>query len=67
MTARRATNPDGQMAAAFLAGLRDRVARDPAGKITLPTGADVDVADVAQVLRGIDRARGEDRHREGGR
>ena len=58
MTARRTTtNPESPMAAAFLQGLRKRVQRDHAGKITLPTGADIDIAEIAQVLDALDRAR----------
>ncbi len=41
---------------AFIAALRDRVARDPSGTITLPVGR-VDVAEVARVLVALDRAR----------
>jgi hypothetical protein len=42
------------MAGALLKALRDRVDREPRGRIVLPTGTHA-VADVAKVLRAIDR------------
>ena len=44
------------MRAAFIEALAQRVARDPRGKITLPTGP-AKAADVARVLTALDRAR----------
>jgi hypothetical protein len=44
------------MAGAFLLALHDRVDRDHAGEIVLPTGVTGAVA-VAQVLKALDRAR----------
>jgi hypothetical protein len=57
MTGRRTPHPEeSAMAGAFLRGLRDRVERDPHGKIVLPTGR-VDAVDVGRVLAALDRAR----------
>jgi hypothetical protein len=67
MTVHRATNPHkSAMCSAFLEALERRVTRDPNGRIVLPTGI-ADAVEIAQVLRGINRVRREDRRREGGR
>jgi hypothetical protein len=44
------------MADAFLQGLRERVERNPAGQVVLPTGI-VDVGELVRVLQAVDRAR----------
>jgi hypothetical protein len=44
------------MREALLAGLRRRVARDPAGRVVLPVGH-VEATEAARVVRALDRAR----------
>jgi hypothetical protein len=44
------------MQAAFLHALAERVATNPSGQVTLPTGT-ANAGEVAKVLRALDRAR----------
>ena len=52
----RRSSDGGSLRDAFLGALTRRVARDPTGRVILPVGP-VDVTELAQVLRAIDRAR----------
>jgi hypothetical protein len=55
--ARANSRPAGSgMQAAFLQAAKQRVTRNPRGKVTLPTGA-VEAAELAQVLDAIERTR----------
>jgi hypothetical protein len=56
----RGPRPVNLMQAAFLAAAKRRAARDPNGKITLPTGV-VEAGELAQVLGALDRAASGDR------
>jgi hypothetical protein len=50
------TDKGAAMRAEFLRALAQRVARNPEGRVTLPTGA-ADAGEVAKVMTAIDRAR----------
>lgn len=59
---RHAARPPGQttMQAAYLAALAKRIERESGGQVTLPTGR-ADIAEVATVVRALERARTEGR------